>query len=84
MVLASPLIANNGSIQSLGGLGAAASTSGLAAGGGGGGGGGVIFLIRGTRTGNTPVVTGGAGGSGAGGGATGTTGGTGTLVEVQN
>jgi hypothetical protein len=77
---------NNGSgtIEALGGAGAAGSGTALNAGGGGGGGGGVVILVYNTLTAGTISVAGGTPGAAFNSGAPGATGSTGLLVEIPN
>jgi hypothetical protein len=83
MVLASPLIVNNGTISCKGGNGGNATATAGSAGAGSGGGGGVIFLISPGFSGNTPSVAGGSPGVGAGSPTTSATAGSaGTLVML--
>jgi hypothetical protein len=80
-VICSPVIVNNGTIQSIGGSGGNGFT-GTGAGGGGGGAGGLVFVVTGSYSGNAVSVAGGSGGTGASGGSSGTSGSTGAVVTL--
>lgn len=85
MVLVSPEIENNGTIEALGGAGGNAAVQAEPGGGGGGGMGGAIVAVTGWRHGTgTWSVAGGAGGTGGGGAAeTGETGDAGRIVYID-
>ena len=82
MVLAAPIITNNGTIQAQGGNGQAGSGS-AAAGGGGGGAGGLIYIITRSYNGTAPSVTGGTGGAAVHGGVAGSAGAPGLVLQLS-
>lgn len=84
LVLLSPTITNNGTIQCNGGVGGA-STASVGGGGGGGGGGGLIGLLCDSHVnGGTEQCLGGAAGASTGTGTAAVAGGAGNVVVVLN